>query len=496
MDDLNSINNSTEKLKIKTAKSMMWKFLERICAKMVSLIVSIVLARILFPKDYSVISIVFIFIGIADVFINGGLNLSLIQKKDSDVVDYSTILFTNIGIATVFYVCLFFCAPLIANLYENQLLIPVLRVLGILLFINAFKSIICAYVSNNMDFKKFFITTIIGTVISGIVGITLAKLGFGAWALVAQQLTNSFIDTVLLFSTNNLKLRAVFSFSKLKKHLQFGWKLFVSSIISTAYDEAKPLIVGIKFTPTDLAFYNKGNTYPQLINTTINSTMSSVMFPALSKLNKDPKAVLSATRRYIRCSSFIVFPIMVGFALVAHSFVEVVLTSKWLPIVPYLQIFCLCYMFNMIHLGNGVAINVIGRTDITLVAEVVQKVFFTIIIILFIFISPSPIIFALSNVACLVVSLLAKVIPAKRILGYQYRLQILDISKNLVTTLTMCLAVYFVSYINMHKILLLIIQVVVGALVYVGVNVLIKNKDLIYFYDIIKTMIKRKKKTV
>ncbi len=483
-----------DNLKSKTVNSMMWKFLERICAKMVSLVVSITLARILFPKDYSVISIVFIFIEIADVFINGGLNLSLVQKKDSDVGDYSTVLFANIVIATIFYITLFFCAPLIANIYDNQLLIPVLRVMGLLLYINAFKSVICAYVSNNMDFKKFFITTIIGTIISGIVGIALAMRGFGAWALVAQQLTNSFIDTVLLFGTSKLKLRFIFSFSKLKEHLHFGWKLFVSSIISTAYNEARPLIVGIKFTPTDLAFYNKGNQYPNLINSTINSTMASVMFPALSKLNREPKAVLSATRRYIRCSSFIMFPLMMGFAAVASNFVEVVLTSRWLPIVPYLQIFCFCYMLNLVQIGNIQAINAMGRTDITLILEIIKKSLYAIVIIIFIFVSSSPIVFAISNIATTLIATLINTIPNRKLLGYTYWYQLIDIIKNLLSTFIMCLAVYFIGYLAINKFLLLLIQGVVGVIVYLAVNVIIKNKDLTYFLDILKSMLKRKRK--
>ena len=476
-----------DNLKSKTVNSIMWKFLERICAKMVSLVVSIVLARILFPKDYSVISIVFIFIEVADVFINGGLNLSLIQKKDSDVGDYSTVLIANLIIATFFYVTLFFCAPLISNLYDNQLLIPVLRVMGLLLYINAFKSVICAYVSNNMDFKKFFITTIIGTIISGIVGIALAMRGFGAWALVAQQLTNSFIDTILLFGTNKLKLKLIFSFSKLKEHLHFGWKLFVSSLISTVYSEARPLIVGVKFSPTDLAYYNKGNQYPNIINSTINSTMASVMFPAMSKLNKEASAIRSATRRYIRCSSFLIFPLMMGFAVVATNLVEVVLTSRWLPIVPYLQIFCFCYMLQLIHIGNGVAINAMGRTDITLITEIIQKACFTVVIVVFIFISKSPIVFAFSNIVGVLIVTITKVVPSKKILGYKYRTQIADIIVNLFSTLIMCVAVYFVGYLAINKLLLLLIQVMVGAIVYIVVNLLIKNKDFFYYYDMLKS---------
>lgn len=482
-----------DNLKSKTINSMIWKFLERICAKMVSLVVSIVLARLLFPEDYSVISIVFIFIEIADIFINGGLNMSLIQKKDSDEEDYSTVLITNIFVATIFYVTLFFCAPLIANLYDKQLLIPVLRVMGLLLYINAFKSVICAYVSSRLNFKKFFLATIVGTVISGIVGIILAMHGFGAWALVAQQLTNSFIDTILLFFTNKLKLRFVFSFSKLKKHLSFGWKLFASSIISTVYNEVRPLILGIKFTPTDLAFYNKGNQYPNLINSTINSTMTGVMFPALSKLNKEPKAVLSATRRYIRCSSFIMFPIMMGFAMVASNFVEVVLTSKWLDIVPYMQIFCFCHMFSLVQVGNVQAINAMGRTDITLILEITKKSLYAVVIIIFVFVSPTPIVFAISNIVTTMIATLINTMPNRKLLGYSYWYQLVDIIKNLFTTLIMCVVVYFVGCLAINKLLLLLIQVIIGSIVYLAVNLIIKNKDLTYFLDILKSMLKKKK---
>lgn len=483
-------------LKSKAINSFIWKFLERFCAKIVSLIVSIILARLLFPEDYSVISIVFIFIEFADVFINGGLNMSLIHKKDSDEEDYSTVLITNVGIATIFYIALFFCAPLIANIYDNQLLIPLLRVMGLLFYINAFKSVICAYVSNNLDFKKFFFATIVGTVISGIIGIVLAMQGFGAWALVAQQLSNSFIDTILLFFTNKLRIKFVYSFTKLKGHFRFGWKLFISSLISTAFIESRPLIVGIKFTPTDLAFYNKGHTYPSIINSTIGSTLSGVMFPTLSKLNKNVNAVLAATRRFVKTATFIIFPTMLGFAVVSHNLVELLLTSKWLDIVPYMQIFCFTYMFNLIQVGGGQSINAMGRTDVTLIKEIVTKSLFFIIIVLFVFISPSPIIFAISNVACTVVSMSICVIANKKVLGYNYRYQLLDISINLIASIIMATIVYFVGILRMNTMLLLIIQVLVGIIAYVLINLLFKNSNLTYFYNTLKSILKRKKTKV
>ena len=217
--------NSNE-VKKKTVSGIFWKFSERIMAQAVSLMVSIVLARLLTPDDYSVVGIVAIFFAFANVLISGGFNSALIQKKDADIDDYSTVMVLSLSIASIAYGILFFAAPFIANLYDKEILVPVIRVMGITLFINSFKSILCAYISSHMQFRKFFLATFVGTVISAVVGIVLAINGAGPWALVAQQMTNSFVDTVILFFTTKCKLKFKIFFNRLKGLFSYGSKIF------------------------------------------------------------------------------------------------------------------------------------------------------------------------------------------------------------------------------------------------------------------------------
>ena len=455
---------NSNNLKNKAFSGMIWKFMERICAQVVSLIVSIVLARILMPDDYSIVSIVTIFFTFCNVFISGGLNTALIQKKDADVEDYSTVLHTSMFVALILYMVMFFLAPSIANLYSKQILIPVIRIMSLTFFINAFKSVLSAYTSSNLQFKKFFFSTIVGTIISAFVGIYMAINGYGAWALVAQQMTNSLLDTLILYLTTKYRIIFKVSFKKLKSLFSYGWKIFVSSIISVIYDQINPLIVGVKYTSKDLAYYSKGQSYPGLINSTISDTLQSVLFPIMSKVQDNKEMVLSVTRKYIKVASYVIFPMMIGLFSVSDIFVEVVLTEKWLPIVPYIQIFCFSYMLNIIQVGNLQAIKAIGRSDIKLILEIVKKSFYLIIIILFVILSKNPIVLALSSIVCTVFATVVNTYPNRKLLGYKYKYQLSDLLPNLIISIIMGIVVYLMKYIQISKFLILILQVFIGVI--------------------------------
>jgi len=480
-------------LKRKTFSGMIWKFMERICAQLVSLIVSIVLARILIPEDYSVVSIVTIFFTFCNVFISGGLNTALIQKKDADTEDYSTVLHSTMLVALLLYIVMFFTAPSIANLYNKEILIPVIRVMSLTFFINAFKSVLSAYTSSNLQFKKFFLSTIIGTIVSAFVGIYMAASGYGAWALVAQQMTNSLIDTIILYFTTKFKIVFKISIIKLKSLFKYGWKIFVSSIISVIYDQINPLIVGIKYTATDLAYYNKGQNYPGLINSTISDTLQSVLFPVMSKVQDSKEMVLNVTRKFIKVSSYIIFPMMIGFFAVSEIFVEVVLTEKWLPIVPYIQIFCFSYMLNIIQVGNLQAIKAIGRSDITLILEIIKKSVYFVIILIFVLLSKKPIILALSSIVCTIFATIVNTYPNRKLLNYKYKYQLKDLLPNLIISIIMGIVVYSIKYINISNVIMLILQVIIGVITYVLLSIITKNENLYYLIDYIKSYFRKEK---
>ena len=481
MDEIDS-----SKLKNKTLSGVLWKGLERVAAQLVSAIVSIVLARILIPDDYSVVSVVTIFFSFCNIFISGGLNTSLIQKKNADSLDYSTILFANLTMAIILYTAMFLCAPLIANLFQKPLLIPIIRVMSISFFVNGYKAVVSAKITSDLEFKKFFWSTIVGTVISAAIGIYMALKDFGPWALVAQQMSNSFVDALILTFTSRIKILPKFSWVRFKTLFRFGGRIMASALINEIYNQTKPLIVGIRFSTTDLAYYNKGKTYPNLITSTGNETLSLSLFPTMSKVQDDKEKILLMTRRFMQLSSFVVFPMMLGLLAVSESFVRVVLTDKWLSIVPYLMIFCVSDMLKPIQTGNLQAIRAIGRSDVFLKLEIIKKSSYLVIILLFVLLTDSPILLAASGI---ITSLLASIIntyPNKKLIGYGYLKQLQDLGLNFLTAAAMSVVVYFMNYIPLNMYLLLFLQVIAGFVFYIGLNWLIRNKSLYYLIDTIK----------
>ncbi|MBQ8322984.1 MAG: lipopolysaccharide biosynthesis protein [Clostridia bacterium] len=480
-------------LKNKTMSGFIWKFGERIIAQLVSLVVSIILARLLTPEDYSVVGIVAIFFAFANVFISGGFNAALIQKKDADIEDYSSVLFISLISAALIYIILFFCAPFIAKAYDQDILIAVFRVMGLTLFINAFKSVLCAYVSRHLQFRKFFLSTIVGTIISAIVGITMAANGFGPWALVAQQMINATIDTIILFFTTRVRFIFKISRNSTKALFKYGWKILVASSVSVLYDEINPLIIGLKYTGADLSYYTKGKSFPQLVNSTVGSTLSAVLFPVMSKMQDDKSAILNYTRRFMQLSSYLIFPMMIGFLAVADKFILVLLTDKWLSATIYIQIFCIVYMFDIIQTGNLQVIRAIGRSDLILILEVTKKVLYAIVILCFVLFSNKPEYLALASIINTVIATIINTAPNRKLIGYRYRLQIVDLFPNFLMAIVMGIAVYAIGLLKINIYLLLIIQVFTGIIVYFLLSLFLKNRNLKYILTSLKNFSRKDK---
>lgn len=487
------MSEKNSNLKSKAFGGFIWSFGERIGAQLVSFVVSIVLARILLPEDYAVVGVVTIFFNFANVLISSGLNTALIQKKDSTPTDYSTILITSLIVSVVIYLILFFTAPLIATAYKIELIVPVVRIMSLTLIINAVKSILMAFIANTLQFKKMFIATISGTIISAIVGIGMASMGFGVWSLVAQQMLNAAAGTATLFFTTKFKVALVFSKKSFKELFGYGWKIFLTSVITVIYDEINPLIVGLRFSAVDLSFYTKGRSFPALLNTTIESALSTVLFPVMSKVQDDLSSVLRITRRYIQVASYLIFPLMCGFFAVSNSFVSLLLTEKWMPIVPYIRIFCLSYMFNIISIGNLQTIKAIGRSDVSLILEIVKKCSFFAIIFVFVLFSNNPVLLAVSSIVCTIIALLINTFPNRKLIGYKYRYQLADILPNLIISLIMGAVILLMNQLSLHPLLLLVLQVVSGVAIYVLLSVITKNKNFYYLYSTLIHFLKKER---
>ncbi len=477
-------------IRIKTISGVIWKFSERVGAQLVSLIVSVILARLLSPSDYSVVSVVTIYFTFANVLITGGLNTALIQKKDPDAEDYSTVLHVSTLLSAVIYLILFFTAPYIARLYRNDSLVLIIRVMGLSLPITAVKSIWCAYISSNLLFKKFFFATLGGTVASAIVGITLALNGAGAWALVAQQMTNTVTDTVILTVSTRIRIIPRISLKKFRRLFGYGWKVLLSSVIGTIYSELVPMIIGIKYTDNDLSFYTKGRSFPVLISTTTTNTFSSVLFPSLSKYQNDKERLLAYTRRFIRLSAFVTFPLMLGLSAVSDTFIKVVLTDKWLSASPYIKIFAIACMFDVIHVGNCETVKAMGRSDIYLIMELIKKSGYFITIAVFLFFTNTPQTLALAFLVCSLIAIIVNSVPNRRLINYTVKNQLYDLLPSLLCAAVMYLCVIAVGKLELNDMLSLILQIAVGGTVYVLLNLLIRNESMIYIINLFSKRVK------
>lgn len=473
----------------KVLSNLIWRFLERCGAQGVKLIVELGLARILLPEDYGTIALVTVFITILNVFVDSGMANALIQKKDADDIDFSTVFYFNMCLCMLLYLFLYVSAPLIGWFYENQELISVLRVLGITILISGVKNVQQAYVSKTLQFKKFFFATLGGTLGAAVIGIVMAYKGLGVWALVAQQLFNTLVDTIILWITVKWRPIKAFSFQRLKSLFSYGWKLLASSLLDTVYNNFRQLIIGKFYTSADLAFYNKGEQFPNLIVTNINSSIDSVLLPVLSNEQSNVERVKEMTRRSIKTSVYVMGPLMVGLFCVAPELVELVLTEKWLPCVPFLRICCISYLFYPIHTANLNAIKAMGRSDLFLKMEIVKKIVGTVAIILAIPFGVMAMAYSL-----LIVSVISQMInswPNKDLLRYSYFEQMKDIIPSIVIAILMGISVEIVSMISCHIVIKLCLQVLVGICIYITLSILCKNDSYIYILDKLKSMIKK-----
>lgn len=477
--------------KNKVITSIFWKLLERFGAQMVSLIVSIILARLIAPEEYGLIALITIFITISNVFIESGLGTALIQKKDADDLDFSSVFYFNILISVVLYIVLYLFAPMIAKFYNNIQLVPIIRVFGISLIVAGIKGIQNAYVSKKMIFKKFFVSTIIGTILSAIIGISMAYRGFGVWALVAQQLSNTIIDTCILWGT--VKWRPIFKFSisRLKTLFGFGWKMLISSLIDTLYNQMYGLVIGKVYSPESLAYYNKGNQFPELITTNINGAISAVMLPALSREQDDKVKLKRIMKKTIKISTFILFPAMFGMVAIAQPLVTIVLTDRWIPCVPIFQMLCFSYLLWPIHTINLQAISALGRSDIYLKLEILKKVVGIIILIITI---PFGInIMVLGKIVMSLISTFINAYPNKKLLKYSYTEQLKDLSGYLLISIIMFLVIYPIQFLKINVWAVMLIQVSIGSIIYLAISYFLKTEAILYIMDLIKIKIKEKR---
>ncbi len=470
---------------VKILSGFIWRFLERSGAQMVTFLVSIVLARVLGPDVYGTVALITVFITIMQVFVDSGLGNALIQKKDVDNLDYSTVFYANIIFCVVIYTIMWIAAPTIGLFYKDTDLVPYIRVLGLTIVISGIKNVQQAYVTKNMMFKKFFFSTLGGTIGAAAVGLFLAFRGMGVWAIIVQQLFNLLVDTLILWIIVKWRPMFAFSIKRFKTLFSYGWKLLISTLLDTGYNNLRQLLIGKYYTTVELAYYNQGIKFPQVIISNINTSIDSVLLPVLANDQDYCERVKSMTRRSIKISVYLIAPLMIGLALCSNDIIRILLADEWLPCAKFMRISCVCYTFYPIHTANLNAIKALGRSDLFLKLEIIKKIIGLILLVGSLKISVLAI--AYSLVVSTLFSTLINAFPNRQLLDYGWKEQMKDILSSIACAIVMGVVVYIVGrIIDVSVVVGILIKILVGIFVYIIMSAVTYNDSFIYLVELVK----------
>ena len=480
------------------ANSAIWRMAGTIAAKGISFAVSIILARIIMPSDYGIIAIASVFINLSDIFIEGGFTTALVRKKDVDGYDYSSVFFVSLGISAVLYLILFFCSPLLAGYYEESILDSVLKVIGLMFFIQAFSCTRNIYVQRQMKFKLLSICNIIGSVISGVAGVIAAYCGLGVWALVIQQLSQQAIVTILLYCFVRIDIKWGFKWSRVKETFKFSAGVMGASLLNYGGSYLGNLFIGKIYSVEDLGYYDKGGQLPMQASLYTFGSMSGVLLPTLASYQEDIENFKRVFRKVIRMTAFFIFPMMVGMAIVSQELIVVLLTEKWLPALRIMQFSCLYYLATPFMLINISVFYSLGHKYIRIRAELIRLVLILGAIGIFaILLHCSISQLALINAIIAVIAALETYFEVRRLIKYGFKEVFFDFWKPALCSALMGGVVFGIRYalplIGLQSnIGILIICVFGGIIVYFGLAFLFKDDSIKEFLDFLKN---RKKKS-
>ena len=472
------------------ASGLAWKFLEQIGSKMVAFVLSVVLARLLYPEDYGVIALTSIFITLCDVFVSSGFATSLIQKKDTDELDYSSVFYTSMAIALVLYAVLFFSAPAIAQWLDTPILCNVLRVLGLRVPISAFGSVQQAYATKNYMFKKFFLATMVGGIVSGCIGITMAYNGFGVWALVAHDLISVCLNKITLYFATKWRPHWCYSWTRTKSLFAYGWKVLACSLFETLCGEINSLIIGKKYSTEDLAYTSKGASLPKMLGQFTGTPIRFVLMPVLSAKQGegDMRNTISSC---ISCCCYIVFPMMCGLAIVSPTLVPFLYTEKWNGAVVFMQLMCIYYAVEPLIAINTILIQANGKSMLYLIIGIIARVVG--LLALLIAINFGVFWIVVAQVLTILVHYIIVCIPNGRLYGYNIFRQLKEIVPYVLLTAVMGVCVYWVGCLPLSPIWLLGTQAVSGVIIYLGLSIIFKVHAFTYLFNIVKSFLVSKK---
>lgn len=465
-----------ESLRKKTVKGVMWSSVDRFTTQGISFVFSMLIARMLLPSDYGVIGMLAIFMAVANCFVDSGFGTALVRKNDRTETDFCTVFYFNIAVACICYALLWLASPYIARFYNLPLLENVTKIWGLNLIISSLAGIQNAKLTIAINFKSRAKISIITTLFTGVVGLWLAYLGYGVWALVFQTLSSNILRTILLWLIVRWMPKLIFSWQSFKELFSFGSKLLASGLLDTIYNNIYPIVIGKCFSASSLGVYSRADSLAQFPSSNITGVLQSVTFPVLSTIQDDEVRLSNAYTRFLRLSAFVVFPLMVGLAAVADPFIRIVLTDKWEATIPFLQIICFSFMWYPIHAINLNLLQVKGRSDYFLKLEVMKKILGVAILCVTIPLGLKAMCYGrvFSSVVCLGIN----TYYTNKIIGYGFIKQMRDLLPILIHTLVMGTIVFVVVCCLPSLWLQLIVGTLVGVIYYIVGAYLMKFDEL------------------
>ena len=459
--------------KKKVISSLIYKFIERLSVKGLGLVVSIVLARLLAPEAFGQIAIMTVFINLSQVIVEGGFTTALIQRSDVREQDYSTVFFINLALAVVCFLLLQMAAPFISTYYDQDITKP-LQIYAFNVFFAAFNGLQLARMQKKMLFRRIMVCSLIATVISGVVGIAVAYLNLGLWALIIYYMTHSVLMCVTAAFAEKWLPKFEFSLNRAKILFDYGWKMLVSGALCSLYGDIRSLVIGKQFSSNDLAYYNRGQQFPQVISHTLDSSVQSVMFPTMAAVQNEESKLRDLLRSASTMGAYVIAPTMFGLAAVSEPVVRLLLTDKWLPCVPYMQCLCIANAAVPVLSSNLIAIKACGRSDVYMRLEMVRRVVMLAILIFSIIVFKSVMAIAISFCISYWLDTLISMIPMKRLLNYGIGKQIRDLWKIMLVSAVMFAVVFALGKLPLNSVLLMCIQILTGVVVYIGLGFLLK----------------------
>lgn len=477
------------------ASGLFWTYLERISSQVVTVLVTIILARLLDPEHSTIIAIVTSFISICDTLVVGGFSDTLIQEKGADQVDFSTVFWFVLGFGFVMYGIVWMLAPYVELYFKTDMVTVTMRVMAIRLPISAINSVQSAYISKQMKYRYFFFATFVGTMISAVVGVVMAYMGFGVWALVGQYMSNSIIDTMVLWFTCGWRPSFLFNFQRFKKLYMFGLKMMLSNLLGSVYAEVESFCIGGK-NALQLSYYEKGRQFPRLIINNVQLAINKVMLPAYSKVKEDKERLKEMGKRSVCLSSYLIAPMIIGLMFCAREFVSAVLTDKWLPAVPFLRIIAVYYLLQPIMMLNRQIVIACGEASKYLWMEIEKKVTGVILLAIATFCFDSVYMIAVATALNQCIGVFIQSAPLKKLINYPISEQIRDVGPVFLLSAGMGIPILLISTLSMWVWAKLALEVLAGILFYLAASWVLKLWQLNYLLEMVfKTLkIKRKEK--